>query len=330
MDKFQVSQSKLKKWRMCRYAYHCRYVEHLKKKVKSRPLQFGTIIHSMLEAHINGSDPFSVLDEYNRKMGKLFAAEREMYGEIIEDCRTIMEAYFDYYEDDPLKFIKYDGKRSEHWLELEIDDGLIFVMKIDAFAKTRNKLRWLTEHKTFKRAPGDDDRWRSIQSCVYLRATQELGMKPFDGMLWNYIKSKAPTVPQILKAGGLSIRQIDTLPATVMRVLRENDLDPDNHRTLLDRAEANVPNYFFRVYTPVNQEIIDTVFEDFVDTAREARDCHGKKKDRNIDRHCSWCDYEAICRAELTGADADFVREREYTTDETDEIEVEAPTGGDD
>lgn len=331
-DRFQVSQSKIKKWRMCHFAYHARYVEHLKRKVKSRPLTFGTIIHEMLDVHANGGDPFAKLDEIGKLNIKLFAAEREMYGEIVEDCRAIMEAYFSYYENDPLKYIRYNKSYAEHWLEVDLSDELLFVMKVDAFSKSGKGFRWITENKTFSRLPGDDDRWRNLQSSVYLKAAELLGMKPFDGMLWNYIKSKAPKIPQINQSGSVSIRDIDTLPSVVLRTLAENDISPDDaaSRTLLERAERNIPNYFFRIYTPINQAVVDMVYEDFVDTAHEVMECHGKKKDRNIDRHCSWCDYEPICRAELTGADADFVREREYTHGEDDDQEVDSTPGGDD
>lgn len=327
-DRFQVSQSKVKKWRMCRYAYHCRYVDHLKRKTKTRPLQFGTMVHEMLEEDAEGRDPFLKIDEWKRTQGKMFAAEREMYGDILEDIAIIMEAYFDYYENDPIRFLKFQGRRAEHEFAIPIDEEIEFIGKIDAIAKTPNKLRWIVENKTFTRAPGDDDRWRNIQSAVYLRACEMLGMKPFDGMLWNYVKSKAPKYPEMLAKGGLSIRDIDTLPSVVMKVIMENNLKPEDNKVLLERAERNIQNYFFRVYTPVNRQIVDVVFQDFVDTAREAMECHGKKTDRNIGMHCSWCDYEPICRAELTGADADFVREREYDNGEADEVDT--PTGGSD
>lgn len=316
-DRFQFSQSKVKKWQQCRLCYHYRYVEGLKKRVKSRPLQFGSIVHDMLEAHANKNDPFGVLDTWEEDQGKLFAAEREMYGEIIEDIRTIMQAYFDYYENDKLRYIKYKGQYAEHWLEVPVGEEMLFVMKVDAFARTRNKLRWLTEHKTFKRTPSDDDRWRSTQAAVYIKACELLGMKPFDGILWNYVHSKPPTRPQILKAGGLSTRAINTLPCVIYDMVEELGLDIDNNQELLRRAEANVKNYFFRVPMPVNKSIVDAVYEDFIDVAHEMMEYHGKKRNRTIGMHCGWsCDFESICRAELTGGDPDFVKEREYESRE--------------
>ena len=38
----------------------------------------------------------------------------------------------------------------------------------------------------------------------------------------------------------------------------------------------------------------------------------------NIERHCSWCDYEPLCRARLQGNDFDFIKERQYEIDKGD------------
>lgn len=317
-NRFEVSQSKVKLWRQCRFAYHEKYVEGLTKLVKSRPLQFGIIVHEMLEASFKGQDPFAVLDAIALEGESLFSAEKEMYGEIIEDVRLIMEAYFDFYADDKTRPIRYNKEYAEHWIELPIGEELLFVGKIDVFLRTPNKLRWLTDHKTFKRAPSDDDRWRNLQSAVYLTACEELGIKPFDGFMWNYINSKPPTVPQVLQSGvEFSARAINTLPATVRKAMRDNDIGLTlGAQKLLERAESNVSNYFFRVFTPVNSSVRKMIWDDFVDTAIEMAECHGKKADRNIGMHCSWCDYEHICRASLTGGDVDMVKEREYESRE--------------
>ena len=74
---------------------------------------------------------------------------------------------------------------------------------------------------------------------------------------------------------------------------------------------------------PANNRVVDVVFDDFMSTAREI--VEGKEdRTRSIDLHCSYCDYEAICRAELQGLDVDFVKQREYDHVE-DEINAETP-----
>jgi len=310
MGKFRVSQSRVKIWRRCKRAHHYRYYEKLEKKVKSRPLKFGSIVHEMLEAHAEREDPFELLDETAKKQGKMFQAEYEEYGDIIEDIRFIMKAYFKYYKGDKLKYVKIDGKRSEHELDIDVGDGIFFTMKLDGIGKTPNKLRWLIEHKTGKAIPDEDQRWRDLQTSVYIKALEILGMPPVDGVLWNYIRSKSPTRPQVLKAGGLSTRNIDTLPSVVRAFGKANDAPIPE--ILLERAEANIPRFFQRVYTPLHRDVVEFLYKDFMISAREILEIGDKRNELSIEKHCGWCDFESICRTELTGGDSDFVKEREY------------------
>lgn len=321
---FTVSQSKVKTWRKCRQMYHFKYVENLKRKKSKRPFKFGNIVHSMLEAHANGDDPFVELKKINFKDAKLFDAEKEVYGNIVSDIGNIMDEYFDYWADDDLRAIRVNKRSAEHPFEIEIEPGLSFKGKIDEFDQTKNKLKWLTDHKTFTKLPDEETRWINIQSSVYLRANDILGWIPnLAGTCWNYVKSKPPTHPELLKAGRLSEKNIDTLPTVVYEVMRKYKLKPKDYPKLIKMAEDNRSKYFFRIFTPVSKKVVDNIFNGFVDTAREMSKYHGTKTDKNIDLHCKFCDYSQICKAELTGSDVDFVKEREYTIDDKKEPEEE-------
>lgn len=313
---FKVSQSKVKTWRRCRRAYHNKYVLGLKRRRVKRPFKFGNIIHSMLEAHANGDDPFDVLNTIALEEHKLFAAEKEMYGDIIEDIGIIMRNYFDYWGEDSIYMLRKGRQCAEHEFNIEIQKGLVFTGKIDAVGKTPDKLKWLIEHKSFKKLPTEETRWRNLQSAVYFRAIEILGWwDNISGVCWDYTKSKPPSKPQLLKSGKLSEKSIDTLPAVVMSTIREHRLNPKNYKKLLTDAENNQKNYFLRIFTPLNKSVVDKVFSGFVETAKELYQDHGTKFDQNIDLHCSYCDYEPLCRAELTNSDVEFVKEREYYID---------------
>lgn len=322
-ERFKVSQSKVKLWRRCRQAYHLKYVEKLKKRVTKRPFQFGRMVHEMIEAYANGDDPMEKLDEIAAKNHNLFRAELEQYGTIVEDTRVIMTEYFEYWGED-LKYIRRDGRSAEHKFEIDIGDGIVFTGVIDALGRAK-KLRWLVEHKTFSRMPQEDHRWRNVQSAVYVRAIDIMGWKPVDGTLWDYVRSKPPSRPAILKSGAMSKAKCDTLPSLVKAVIEENKLDPDDYADFLKLTEDNRSSYFARVFTPTSRSIVELVWSDFQDTAREMQKLHGKASSRNIDLHCDYCDYEPICRATLQGLDVDWVKEKEYKKDgdETeDPIEV--------
>lgn len=320
---FVVRQSSVKQWRKCRQAYHYKQVEGLRRKRKPRPLVFGTIIHKMIEANAEGFDPWKVLDHYAEIQGKMFRSEIEHYGDIVGDIAHIMEEYFDYWkEKGDISYIRRKGKSAEHKFEIDLGNGLQFEGKIDAFVRAK-KLKWLTEHKSGKRKWDDDTRWRNIQSCVYIRAVDMLGWLELDGTLWDHIWSKSPTKPEVLKSGALSKRNIDTLPNVVLAVIEENGLDPEDYTDLIELTRDKRSSYFERVFTPRKEDVINRVFEDFVATGLEMAELHGRDKTRNIELHCSFCEFEPLCRAELQGSDVDFIKEREYTVNEETDEEVE-------
>lgn len=295
---------------------------------------FGRLVHRMIEAHAQEEDPFAVLKDIGIENEKLFTAEKEMYGEIVEDLRIIMTDYFDFWKTDSLRLIpakSEDGEYrfAEHEFAIDMGEltkrvgkGLIaFKGQVDGLGKTANGLRWLVEHKTHEKAPpSEDHRWRNLQSVVYFKAIRYLGwLKNPDGVAWNYIKTHPPSEPQLLKDGSrLSVKEITTLPSVVLNVLKRHGLSEESHALLMERAEASRREYFQRVYTPINHTVVDNIFSGFVDSAIEMQENHGRKKDMNLGRHCEWCEYEPICRAELTGSDVDWVKEKEFQHEDSE------------
>lgn len=316
--KFKVSQSKVKTYRRCHRAYHNKYVLKLRKKRKARALQFGTMIHEALETHFNGDDfrtYFKGLEKDVKKM-KLFAQERDEYGDILNDTRDLVTDYVDYWGKS-LRPIRKAGRGAEHSFEIEFIKDIVFEGKIDMLGREK-RLRLLVEHKTYTRRPSDDDRWRNLQSVVYFRANDMMGWKPLDGCLWDYVRSKPPAIPGLLKDGSFSTRRIDTLPSTIRRAIKADRkaskaTSKDAKKHLIEMAERNRDQCFQRVTMPVKRPVVDLVFSDFEKTVKEMVDNHGKVSDMNIERQCSWCDYEALCRAELQGLDTEYVKQREYT-----------------
>ena len=295
--------------------YWWKFVMMLQRKKRKRPFMFGGIVHQIAEARAERQDWEAVLDKIELDNRKLFRREIEMYGEIIEDIRYIMKDYFDYWENHPtdiLKPIKHDGRRSEHEFRIELEPGLWFTGKIDMAGKAK-KMRWVVEHKTFSRMPSEDDRWRSVQAAVYFRALEIMGFEPFDGILWDYVSSKPLNVPgQLTATGKVSQARIDSLPSRVNAWIKEEGHKKKDYLKLLADAEANRKNRFIRLYSPVKKPIVKMIWADFLETAREIAELHGQRKAQTIGRHCTWGDYRDLCKAEATGADVDWIIEREF------------------
>ena len=318
---FKASQSKVKTWLSCKRKYHYRYIEKLKRIKKGRPLQFGSIVHDMLEAHANGFDPFEVLEKVELEQGKLFQAEIDMYGELIVDIGYIMEDYFTYWggrDKNSIKPIAINKKYAEHEFEIPIEgEGVLLTGKVDMFGKSIDKLTWLVEHKSFNRRPSEEFRWVNLQSSVYIRVSEMLGWPSVDGTMWDYIHSKPPEMPKELKGGNISQAKIYTLPTAIKQFCSDNKLKVKDYPSLMKHAMENRSQYFYRVRNPMSAKVVDGIYSDFIDAILDMRDNHGKKRMRTIERHCQWCDYEPLCKAELLGHDTKFILKREYTRAET-------------
>jgi PD-(D/E)XK nuclease superfamily len=324
---FHVSQSKVKQYRICRKQFWYAHILKIQRKKKSRPIVIGTIIHQMKEQLAKGKDPFKVLNEVSLEQVEMFDAEREHYGNVIEDIRFLFEGYLEYYKKEPLKFLKHNGVSAEIPFKLPLDGKDILVKgTIDAVTSHR-QLNWLTEHKNHRTIPDADERWRNVQSMVYTRVIHMLGWFDLEGTVWDYIRTKAPTRPRILKDGSISEREIDTLPNVVEATLKAHDKKSAAYKKLIDSANANASNYFQRIYTPIKNKVLNSVWYDFVRTAEEMRDTNfDKPQVRTIGRHCSWCSYEPLCRAAMQGLDEEAVIELDYepnTYGEAHETEVQ-------
>lgn len=311
----KVSQSLINTWRRCQRQYYYKAELKLQKKIKSRPLKFGGIIHKLIESEVKGEDFKDELKKIDKQNQRLFREEREYYGNIVSDIDYIMSAYKKFWAKEPLIYLPKDGKPCELPFEIEIAKGIIFKGTLDGVVRSK-KMRWLLEHKTHKFFPSVDHRWRNLQSCAYIRVIEMLGWwsGKVEGVCWDYIRSKPPTRPQLTKTGKLSEREIDSLPEVVKDAIKGYGLDPSQFKALIQDQENRLPNWFQRVYTPTKPKVIDQVFNDLVITAKEIERSQDNKKERprEINQHCEWCEFEALCRASLQGLDESFIREHDY------------------
>ncbi len=326
-ETFSVSQSKVQQWRRCKRIYHNANVLHLKPRVKARPLKFGGIVHAMLEARAAGQDPYEKLSAIAYKDQRLFKEEEATYGRLVDDIAFIFRAYEKYWSKQPFVFAKDKKKRTllEYQFKIELTPTITAKGKIDGVVEHDG--RFLLENKTHDKFPNDDHRWRNVQSAFYIRILDMLGVKGVKGTVWNYIRSKSPSRPKVLKSGGLSSVDCDSLPEVVEATIKENGLDREAYQALLQQQQDNLQTWFQRVWTAVDERVVKTIFLEFIRTAREMKeyyDDNDTPPPRTIDLHCSWCPYEKICRAELQDDEdaVDWVLKHDYVTDDSEYGEV--------
>lgn len=215
------THSMLKTFRRCPKQAEFKYVMRLKPKLLSKPLSRGTWMHTLLEYYHKGEDWEAQHIKLSRKFNELFDEEKDFYGDLPTECLRLMRAYIWHYKYDPWKVLE-----TEFTVETEFPDGTLYRGKCDMLIENSLGI-WLVDHKTHKTLPDHNFRLRDAQSALYLWACLRNKI-PVEGFIWNYLRTKAPTIPHQNKNGQLSKAKIDTDYLTyvgeVNRLKRDNGL----------------------------------------------------------------------------------------------------------
>lgn len=318
-----TSYSQVDKFRRCQKAWDYRYRQRLKRKVKFVRMFKGEILHEMLNAHIKmkmskgkytGGDAWDVLAKYEDEYAGYFEEERERYGDIVGDCGKIFEGYLRMYRKDPLRY-----EASEENVYFDLPGKLPrFTGFIDKIAVDPEDRRWIVDHKFVASIPNAEDRFSELQLLLYVWAwNQTHPDKPLDGVCWDYARSKAPRVPEILKKGGLSkAKNIDTDPYTYTKAIADNNLDPNEYADMLTHLDGKETTFYERVFLPKpSKQMIEIITEDFLETTREIQE-KSKPKARCTRTmspfNCNGCEFRSVCEAEVRGLDTDFIIKADY------------------
>lgn len=320
----RVSFSRIKTWRRCHKAHWYKYVMGIQRRQSPTGMFKGRIVHDMVEAYLTGKDWKTVLKHYVDQYNRLFPEERELFGDLPNDMRRIMEGYIRRWKNDGLKYISVEEK-----FEFPLEKGITFVFQLDAIVEDSKKRQWLLERKTPKKFPDEQVRLSDIQTLMYTWALSKVRKKnKLVGVVWDYVRSKAPTIPETLKKGGLSIAQnIDTDHYTYLEAIKANKLDPKEYQEKLQALKSVEDRFYRRVYMPISESARNIVVNDMLSTAREIR-ANPNSDTRSLDYTCGQCMYFNLCQAELRDLDLEFILKKDYikTTEDTRyeaEVEIE-------
>lgn len=319
----RVSWSKLRTWRRCHARYNYKYEENLMKKKPALPLLRGKIIGECLDLVAlrrgqHSNDHWTnTLAEYATKYRHLFLEEKEIYGNIIDEVYQLISTYDKLYKDDGLTYLKgLDQKPYEIKVELELMPGVEFIGYIDKLPQDSHGRIFVMDHKSHKTLPDEDARFSDLQLVFYVWACRQISELPNpDGVIWDYLRTKPPAIPEKLKSGELTQRaNIDTTWEVYHQAILDNKLDPKNYSEILNRLKKEGHSAFYRRVTlpAPSKAMIESVVNDAKITAQEIIYLGGKSKVRSMDRTCKSCEFYALCHAELRGLDADFIRKSEY------------------
>lgn len=318
----KVSHSRIRCWRACKKRHDYRYNQRLKKRAPPAPLLRGRIIGECLDAVASKQPVSEVLDKYEKQYRRLFREEHEMYGDLIGDVRKIIEGYQRVWSEDGLRY-----EHTEAPLELELLPGVQFVGYIDKVAMDRSGRRWLIDHKSHRNIPNDEVRQADIQSIFYYWGWNETHPdEPADGFLWDYLRTKTPTVPEVLKNGQLSQKKsIDTDYHTYRQAIIDNGLDPADYAEFLKDLKDQPNQFFKRVHLPnPNKAVVQQVVEETKTEAVLIRALGDVVTTRTLTRECPTCEFFTLCQGELRGHDVSTIRKKDYY-----HAEEESPEGAD-
>src|SRR4051812_14408156 len=256
--------SMVKSFRRCQKQFELKYIIGLQRKRPAAPLIRGTILHEMLHARATPKlRAGAVLAKYEEKFDELFREQKDEYGEdFLGDLKRVYDGYLrEYGSDDNIKY-----EASEEQVEVDIGNGLVYKGHLDKRLITLDdERRWLMDHKTHKSIPTEENRLIDYQILMYLWAWN-LGnpKKKADGIIWDYLRTKAPTIPQPLVKGGLSqAKNIDTDVATYMKEIVRLRLDPKDYKQFLAELEKRARHKFYqRIKLPAPSKAMTKIIVD--------------------------------------------------------------------
>lgn len=316
---FKTGFSKVQAWRSCNKRYEFSVIRNLQAKRKPAQLLRGTILHEMLEARDHGQhagklllkqSASEVFLKYDAQYGKLFEEEREFYGEnFMDDIWRIYKGYTRTYKGDDWKVLATEGLvRTQLTPKIEFEGH--YDLRV-----SHSSRRWLVDRKTHKVLPTAEERFNNFQLLLYVEAwNREHPKDRVEGIIWDYLRTKAPTIPEVLKSGQLTRRKdLDTDVHTYRKAIRDNELDEDGYDYYLKELEKrSVDKFYQRVSLPIpSREMVNTVVQEFTQSAEMMRTA--KHFPRNATYTCARrCEFFRLCNAELSGINAKFVEKSDY------------------
>lgn len=316
----EISWSEVKLFRRCMAAHDYKYHQQLKRRRKAAPLIRGTILHDMLDAFHNqrkikthqGPGPWDVLEKYEEEYSKLFDEEQELYGDMIGDCGQLFENYLSFYKNDPLEY-----EESETFVATDLAENLRYIGYIDKVAVDEQGRRWLVDHKFVKTIPSAEDEFPELQLLMYLWAWNRFNPgRPVVGIIWDYVRTKLPVVPEVLKKGGLSQRKnMDTTPQVYLKAIHDNGLDPLVYAEMLEHLQGKEDSFFHRSQLPrPSEKMITSIVSDFRSTALMIQKLKGIAPRNMNNFNCKTCEFRPLCEAETRGQDVEYIKKTEYVS----------------
>lgn len=343
-----VTNSMLKTMRRCPKQFQYKYIERLKPRIGSKPLERGKWLHALLEAYYNckkwdaeeaaagtqGADfdtpkPETweeVHAQWSERFAELFDEEKEELGDLPRECKSIFKSYLWHYHYDE-DWIVHE---TEWTIDVRMGSKFLYRGRVDMLVE--NDLGfWLVDHKSHKSLPNNLQRLLDSQSALYVWACNKMGI-PIQGFIWNYLRTKAPGTPELIRDGAaITTRRIDTTyyqyATQLKRYQRQGIPIQEKHRAKLATLKnerytsgmIQTSEFFRREIMEKDDAMLQRIANEAHTTAQRANSLpwlkliEGEAVERVPDRSCGWmCSYTDLCATELFGGNADNIRRQRF------------------
>lgn len=311
-----VSYSKVSTYRDCPQSYHWGYVMGLEPKKASRPLSFGSDFHKLLECRTDKNKLEAAMDTIREQYYDLTPRQQEDLGE------DYLDELFQVFDDYQQRWLGTELPNvTEHEFYLPIGkykgEDVVFHGIIDElyFDKETGVVSVIGEHKTFSTKPDMSVLAMNQQICLYAKAVEkEFGVMPTK-VRWDYIKSSPAKEPIWLDKSQRFSEAANSqiTPYSWLRACEKRKISDDAMLSKAKMYEPNIDNFFFRCEMDIHPEMVEAIFNDFKTTVRELVAKGSTNTTKHVSRDCSWCEYQPLCYGQFTGADLDYIIEKDYT-----------------
>lgn len=332
-DGSRISVTSIRTFKRCKRKWYYKYVNMLSPKQKASYLNLGVFIHGGMEGYYLGHDWREFIEQSAQEsVDALMRAVTP--GDILDEALAVektaeisnlrnravevMGRYIEFDRTNPLvragwKVLGVEVNILEWKLTIPGTDifleGFIDMVLEDEYGGI-----WAVEHKTGAQFFSVESLDLDEQASTYLWAlSHRYPDKKVSGIIYNLVRTKVPSIPQMLKSGEMSRSKIDTTWDIYVLALQENDLDEQDYGAMRDKLLLNEffkRDQVYRSTTELGNFEIDLqdVIYDIEDTMNNARFTRTPTKD------CTWeCPFREICIMEYKGLDIGEVSSLKFT-----------------
>ena len=339
---FKLSTTERQDFKFCRrqWDYASPSRQGYEKKQSHEALWMGTGIHAILELFYREGANCAIEwnnwvdSELKRLEDQVPPSRREEFFARAEEIRILGEGMLDNYATWAIHADATDDKGFRKILSVEKEfqipikdefgniarwtdrEGTIWelhlVGRLDMLVEDYYGRIWILDHKTSKDKLDPEHLLMDDQMTIYIWAIQQILGVAIEGAYYNVLRKKLPTIPKILKAGGLSQdKSIDTTLEVYMAEIEKQGLNIEDYSKMIDIL-SNKPNTFQQREkvrrTPYEiaiagqllyYEAIDMLNNPFIYP--------------NPNWDCKWrCDYKELCLAQNRNDDITWMIESMY------------------